>query len=451
MGIHRYYYPLGLAYLAAVIERDGHDVKVYDAEHDMALRPMTWLESTANYAAYVEALENNAHPVWSEYTAVLDDFRPQIVGISALSVKAEAALKMAKLCKQYDEKIVVVVGADHPSAWPEEFLAHEEVDFVVRGEGEATFSELLRYLESGEVAATSVNGLSYKGVARIQHNENRLPIQNLDEIPFPAVRNLMDIDHYRPVDLGVIITSRGCPYRCRFCGITTLWGTTIRFRSAGNVIAEIRHLHEKYGTRYFSFRDASFTLKRRRILNLCQKLVEEKLDIQWECLTRGNLLDDELVEAMKAAGCRLVRVGVESGSQAILDYLDKGTTLEEMRTAASLLRRHNVRWSAYFMLGVPIETRETLAESVEFMKELSPDFISLARFSPIPGTELYAELAAEGRLSNEFDWRWESNQSLESCFVRDMPVEEFRHRMAEIGAFVDTYNQSRGKPDWRSL
>lgn len=449
MKAQRYYYPLGLAYLAAVLEQAGHHVSIYDAECSPRVRSKSWIDASQQYDAYVSALEDDRHPVWDECREVIGQFQPQIVGISALSVKSPAALKVAHISKVLNPESVVVVGADHPTSCPEEFLHDASIDFVIRGEGELSLKELVDCLGRDRGRLSGVPGLSFRNGSHILHNPGALPIEHLDQIPFPSRSALLNHRGYRPVDFGLMVTSRGCPYRCTFCGVSTLWGRKVRFRSVDNVFAEMKQIHDTYGTSYFSFRDPCFTLNRDRVIGLCQRILNERLDVRWECLTRSNLLDEELVENMKTAGCDMVRLGIESGSQAILDYLHKGTTLESIRSGVALLRRHSMRWSAYFMFGVPAETRQTLAESIAFMKELAPDFITVARFTPIPGTELYRDCARRGLIREPLDWKWECNQNIKTCFVDDMTPQEFSEAMLEIAQFADEHNRAHGWVDQR--
>jgi len=441
MGFHRYYYPLGLASMAAVLMRDGHDVRVYDAELAGDAETLSWSAVASRHSDYLEGLRDEAHPVWGEVAAAIRDFEPEMVGITALSVKAASAGRAAAICKGVDRDMTVVVGGDHPTVFPDQFLRNANVDFAARGEGEATIVELAACLEQGRMEDLgSVAGLSYRDETGIRHNPNRELIADLDEIPFPAIEALADAASYRPVDFGAIMACRGCPYGCTFCGVANVWTRKVRYRSASNVVTEMELLKERYGTSYFSFRDASFTVDRGRVLDLCREMTDRGLGVRWECLTRADLLDDELAEAMVRSGCVTLRVGVESGSERILRHMNKDVALDAVRRAAKILGRLDLYWTAYILVGTPQETKESIQETIDFIREIDPPFVTLARFAPIPGTAMYDELAERGLIWPEIDWSMECNQRFGSHYVYAMGEAEFERAMGEMAAFVESHN-----------
>jgi radical SAM superfamily enzyme YgiQ (UPF0313 family) len=443
MNFQRYYYPMGLTSMAAVLIEKGHKAEVYDAECLEQGETLPWSAVACRHSDYLRGLADEGHPVWREVEATVRDRKPDLIGITALSVKAESARRVAAICKRVEPDMPVVVGGDHPTVFPEQFLRDPSIDFAVRGEGEATIAELVAHLERDRNAAPSaIAGVSSRTEGGIRHSADREPIADLDRLPFPAIEALTDMTSYRPVDFGAIMSSRGCPYGCAFCGVATVWGRKVRYRSAANVIAEIERLKERYGTTYFSFRDASFTLNRQRVLDLCSGLVSRDAQIQWECLTRADLLDDELAEKMADAGCVTVRLGVESGSPQILKHMNKDVSLDAVRRAAQVLDRLGMYWAAYILIGTPHETPETVRQTIDFVKEINPPFVTLARFAPIPGSRMYHELAERGMIGPEIDWSMECNQRLCSHYVYAMEEAEFERTMAEVAAFVEAHNRA---------
>lgn len=443
MGFHRYYYPMGLTSMAAVLMQAGHEVQVYDAEHCEQGQTLSWSAVAGRHSDYLRGLADECHPIWQEVEAVVRESKPELVGITALSVKAASARRVAAICKRVDPGIAIVVGGDHPTVLPEQFLRDPNIDFAVRGEGEATITELIAHLEhSRHAASIAIAGVSSRTQDGIRHGPDREPIADLDRLPFPAIEALMNVESYRPVDFGAIMTSRGCPFACTFCGVSTVWGHQVRNRSAANVIAEIDHLRERYGTTYFSFRDASFTLGRQRIVDLCAGLLARDMQIQWECLTRPDLLDEELAGQMAAAGCVTVRLGVESGSPRILRDMNKHMSLDAIRQVARMLHRLDIYWSAYILIGTPHETPESIRQTIAFVKEIDPPFVTLARFAPIPGSGMYDELASHGMIGTEIDWSMECNQRLRSHYVYAMDEGEFERMMTEAAVFVEAHNHA---------
>jgi len=444
MAFHRYYYPIGLASMAAVLKQQGHEVAVYDAELLDDGETLSWSAVAGRHSDYLAALQEPGHPVWQEVEKTIRDFGPDVVGITALSVKAASAICVAKISKSLAPAVPVVVGADHPTALPEQFLNHQCVDFAVRGEGEAAFAELVDYLATGKkLDSGMIPGVSGKVDGAIHHGPDREPIADLDSLPLPDLDALIQRDRYRAVDFGSIMTSRGCPYACTFCGVVTVWGRKVRNRSPKAVVDEIEGLKQQYGTSYFSFRDASFTLDRERVAEICRLLIDRKLDIRWECLTRIDLLDEEMLELMRASGCVTVRLGIESGCPQVLKHMGKTPSLDMVRDAAKRMNRLGFYWTAYILLGTPHETPESIQATMDFIAEIDPPYVTMARFAPIPGTAMYQELEQHGMISPNIDWSMECNQRLSSHYVYAMSEAEFEVKLAEFAAFVEDRNKAK--------
>jgi len=441
MGFYRHYYPLGLAYIAGALAIHNHVVEIYDAEHDPKARSRSYLETSRDYGKYLEAIEYREHPVWSEIQREISRFQPDLVGISVLTVKVPSALRIASLCHIAYRKIPVVVGGEHPTARPEDLLKDDNVDFAVRGEGERTMCEVVDTLDSGG-RLEGIDGLFFKRRRRICHNKNRALIENLDGLPIPARNALANKETYRPVDFGLIMGSRGCPYRCAFCPNQNLWGRRVRFRSISGIVDEIKSVKETYSTEYFSFRDYSFSVDPKWTMELCKRIREEKLDIQWECTTRPDLVNEEIISMMKDAGCTTIRIGIESGSDRVLNEIRKDLSLKETKAAARILNRHNLYWTAYFMFGLPSETKEDVEKTLALIDEIDPPFVTMARYTPIPGSEMYEALVGEGRIrESEADWGQWSNQWLQKSFTKAMSQEQFREIMADVARRIDEHNR----------
>jgi len=442
MSFHRYYYPMGLASMAAVLQR-AHEVVIYDAERMDQGQTMSWSTVAGRHGDYVDALRAQSHPIWDEIESVIRRVDPEVVGITALSVKAASAVRVAGIAKSVNGDIKVVVGGDHPTALPEQFLSHSSIDYAVRGEGEATFAELVECLGNGGPNGEAIAGVSSKVGGGFEHGPDREPLNDLDALPLPDLDVLMEVESYRPVDCGAIVTSRGCPYGCTFCGVATVWGRRVRYRSPERVVDEIEILKQQRGTTYFSFRDASFTLNRQRVMDFCRLLIDRDLDICWECLTRPDLLDAEQLSLMIEAGCRTVRIGIESGCSRILSKMGKTVPLDAVRKAGKLLNSMGLYWSAYILVGTPHETAESIRKTMDFIDEVDPPFVTLARFAPIPGTPMYKELEQRGMINAEIDWSMECNQRLSSHYVYDMSENEFERELGVIADFIEKRNAAR--------
>lgn len=397
-GFVNFYFPVGLAYLAAVLRNAGHEVSVFDVD---AVKKGTDIDFSDEYRRlelYRQGLNDDTHIAWQEVRQVLEDFKPDLVGITAMTTKFGSVLKIAEVVKKYNSKCRVIVGGPHPTFLPKQTLKSRNIDIAVRGEGERTFLNLISAIENGD-DLQDVKGISFKQNGEIHHSPSQEFVKDLDQIPFPARDLLMNNKNYTSEDMGAIMTSRGCPFNCSYC--CHMWRKKVRNRSVDNVVQEIRMVKQKYGTRQFEFKDDTFTLNRKRIIQFCGRLVSEKLRINWGCTTRVDLLDEELIKKMKKAGCNVVKLGIETGSERILKETKKGVTFQQMREAAELLNKYNIFWSGYFMVGLPTETEEDIRKTCEFMKELNPYYAGLGVYNPFPQTELFEQGVKMGLLHSE--------------------------------------------------
>jgi anaerobic magnesium-protoporphyrin IX monomethyl ester cyclase len=387
--------PLGLAYLAAVSEQRGDQVRVHDGDVEE--------ESLA---------------------AVVREFEPEVVGITANTTQITAAWRDAELVKSLSNA-PVVLGGPHPTSLPEESAAKRFVDVVVRSEGEATWLELLENWEIGRLGTPdsqstnlpiyqSIAGITYRdGNGEIVSTPNRvsIPVEELDRMPFPAW-HLFKLDRYTNLQPTVdqvdglslpILTSRGCPYRCSYCSQIgpRLW----RARSVESVIAEWRWLVKEQGAVEIGVLDDSFNINRQRVLDISKRLIDEGLShVPWIMINgiRANLADEELLGAMKRAGCLRSAFGVESGNQAILDsVVDKHLTLDQVRSAFKAARAVGLETIGFFIIGMPGETEATLDDTIRFACELDPVVANFSIATPFPGTEMYETVQAQGRILAE--------------------------------------------------
>ena len=375
--------PLGLEMVAAVLEKKGYLVKILDLP---ALR-----------------LSENSLPT------VISQEKPDIVGITAMTPTINSAVNVAKKVKESNSNVTVVLGGAHATIRPEETLQNApEIDIVVRGEGEQTTLELVKVLENDASSINQVLGITYREWTGIRSNPSRQPLSDLDALPFPAF-HLLPVGKYRlhppfgrrsPV--MPIITSRGCPYRCIFCS-KSVFGKKYRSNSPAYIVDEIRLLNEKFGVKEIKFYDDVFTLDRKRVIDICRQLKEQGIDIPWTCETRVNLVDRELLRVMKDAGCYMIAYGVESGNQVILNNLKKDITLEQAIKAFELTDEAGIETVAYFMIGSPDETPQTIEETMDFAKKLDPDFVQFSMTTPYPGTELFRLAFEEGYVSEKWD------------------------------------------------
>ncbi len=389
MGFYNRYFPVGLVSIGTVLRNAGHEVFVYDADFNERPSLLDYTRLPEHYGRYLDALRNPDHPILAEVRATIRRIEPELVGISNWTTFAASAFRMAEISKSLLPSCPVVMGGPHATAQSEEILRiSPAVDYVVLGEGEQTALELVAALAGGRLDPASIRGLAWRDHGIVRHAPPRERRRDLDEFPFPDRELLMNRARYTPEDMGLIMTSRGCPYACTYCA-TDVRRTS--YRSVGHVLAEIEAVRSRYGTVQFSFKDDSFTVDRARIEELCGRMRAELPPLGWECTTRLNLVTEDLLRKMKQAGCNNIKVGIESGSEEVLRRMNKGITLDQIRQAARLLRKSGIYWTGYFLIGTPGETAQDIYKTRDFLYEVRPDFASIGVYEPFPGTAMFEE------------------------------------------------------------
>ncbi len=328
---------------------------------------------------------------------------PDIVGITTTTFTLIDVLNIAKVVKEVNKNIHVVLGGPHLSIYSEETLAQKDVDVVVIGEGEITFCELVKHLADGKPLG-EIEGLGFKNDGRIIINQPREYIQNLDEIPFPA-RELLSLDRYYSIHgqkekMTTIFTSRGCPYNCLFC--YHAFGKKFRFRSPGNVVDELQEIMN-LGIKEIFFFDDLFTAKKDFAMGICDEIIKRKLHLVWEIRARINTVDREMLRSLKQAGCSRISYGVEAGTDRILEVLRKGITRQQIIEVFKLTKTVGLITYADFMIGSPGETRQEILETIRFAQKLNPDFVQFSITTPYPQTDLY-RLGLEKKFFKEDFW-----------------------------------------------
>jgi anaerobic magnesium-protoporphyrin IX monomethyl ester cyclase len=371
--------PLGFGYLASVLRRGGfNDIQILDA-CSLGLT----VDDAVQFAR---------------------EYEPDVVGVTSMTVTAKNGLRIAAGIKADRKDTKVVIGGVHVSVLPEEGAADPNVDLVVRNEGEYAFLEAIQRWSVGETAE-DVAGTTVRIDGEIIHNPPRPRITDLDALPFPA-RDLLPMDIYRaglafPPNIRLrtlIYSARGCPYDCKFCASSNVWGShRWATRSASNVLDEIESVVDEFGIYGFEFVDELTTLQRDRLAEFCAGIHDRGLHkVRWVCSSTVKQVDYEMARMMKEAGCSMLYVGVESGSPEIRKRLNKRISNEEIIHAFRAARRAGLRTGACFMLGAPGETAETVQESIELARLIRPHKIALNIVTPYPGTAIYDEHVDKG-------------------------------------------------------
>ena len=358
--------PLGLASIAAYLKDKHKDVEI----------------------AVIDAWAENLG--FEELKKGVFQAQADIVGIYMLSPRYDDAKATIEACRKALPNSLIIAGGPHPSALPIESLKNiPQLDICVIGEGEITMSELVK-----GYPLSAIDGIAYRENQEIKITKPRESIKDLDALPLPA-RELFPLKKYRTHPpygrknpYFNVITSRGCPYQCAFCS-KDVFKLTYRARSPQKVCDEIEELIKKYGAKEIQFYDDDFTLNMQRAGEICDEIIKRGIKIIWSCITRVDLVNEDLLRKMRQAGCWLILYGVESGDQKILDAVKKGYTIEQVISAFEMTRKVGIKTSAHFMVGFPDETQKTIQDTVNLIKKIKPDFIGGGVLIVYPGSSLF--------------------------------------------------------------
>ena len=338
------------------------------------------------------------------FEADLKDIQPNylVANISTPTFKSDM------MAVQHAKEIVpsictIVKGAPFLTYNTNTIYENPFIDYVIMGEAELTLKDILDGVPDNEIL-----GICYRENFQPVKNDKRPFIDNLDILPFPA-RHLVDNSIYKRPDNGkvqaVVKVARGCPFHCFFCLATPVSGAKVRTRSPENIVAELKECVEKYNIKNFLFWSDIFNFNREWTLELCQKIIESGLKITWSSNTRADTMDDEMARMMYKSGCRLVSIGVESGSQKMLDNIGKKITLDDIRNTVKILKKNKIKIYNYFVIGLPWETEETVEETIKFAIELDSNFISFYTATPLPGTKYFAYAMLNKLVEGNLDFR----------------------------------------------
>jgi len=365
--------PLGIAYIASVLEENGFEVDCVDA-----------------------AFEKLG---WKNIRQMISHKNPDIVGIPVTTIMFKQAIQTAKIIKEFDSNIKILMGGPHATTDPNSLLKYKFVDFAIRGEGEYTTLELVKNFNK----IAKIRGLSYKKNRRIVHNPERNFITDLDELPYPA-RHFFDIKKYRgQFNDGIfyvgykpqthIMASRGCPFRCTFC--SKIFGRTLRLRNPIKVVDEMEMLKNDYGIKEVMFFDDNIFVNMKWIQNFCKELINRNLNISWKAQSRVEITEANLKLAKKS-GCNYLFFGIESGSNRVLKLMKKDMNLRQAEKIFTMCHKFGINTHAFLIIGYPGERLNDIKKTEKFIRKVKPDSVSFFHATPFPGSELYDIIKKNG-------------------------------------------------------
>lgn len=346
--------PLGIFYVGALLKDGGYDVEV-----------LNWRNLRVKDDIIQETLKAK---------------QPEVIGFSVLQANRWGAIDIARIAKKLDPKVTVAFGGIGATFLWKHFLTHfPVVDFCVLGEGEYPFLKLVQAVEKGHTKnLKNIKGIAFRKKGKPFKTGRAQPIKDLNELPIPS--KYFNYQH--------VAFTRGCPGNCTFCGSPKFWGRRVRFHSAEYFVNQLELLYNR-GIRFFYFSDDTFMIKKERVIDICQKILEKGLLISWYAISRVDLVNDEVLYWMRKAGCTQISYGVESGSEKIRNFLNKNIQTEQIKTAFQLTTRHGMLARAYFIYGCPEETWDTIQETLDLIQEIKPLSVIFYILDIFPGTALY--------------------------------------------------------------
>ena len=370
--------PLGIGYIASVLEQEGFQVKITDCP-----------SLNLNHA---------------DLRKIFEAEKPDIIGFTITTISVSSAIIASQNAKAVSPHSLIVIGGPHPTSLPEETMHNGPFDVVVLGEGEYSFLEIAQRVRSASKDFSGISGLMYRKNGELISTGSRAYIDNLDSLPFPAFHLFSPLSMYHPMPGNVrgipyvqMMTSRGCPYQCTFCD-RKVFGQLFRARSPKNVVDEIEMLMKRFGIKEVKFNDDTFNVDPKRVIDICEEILKRNMKILWTCRVHVKNLSSDFLKIMKRAGCWQIGFGIENADTAILERIKKYITPEECKDAVLRAKACGMNVKVSFMFGLPGETGKTIQKTIDFAKTLPADIVNFHIFIPFPGTELFNKINSEGLL-----------------------------------------------------
>lgn len=381
--------PLGLMYLDSAINKAGFKSKCLD---------LNFKEDNNKLIDMIE--------------------KTKVFAITCYTDNRENVIQLAEDIKKIRPSSTIILGGHHPTFLAEEMLTNYDIDIIIRGEGEDTFIEYLKYIQvHGKLSVNKIKGLSYKINNEIIHNPDRELIFDISKLPWPKrlpnfenrykfYRQYFDLYEFNKIPsefkAAGVITSRGCSYNCIYCSIQKFWKNKVRYREINDVINEIEYLKKEFGINFIFIWDDVFTLNKERVIEFCDLMKKRKLNIMWACITRVDLVNEELIKQMKESGCVLISYGVESANTNVLSKISKKISKEKVINTIDLTKNYGIDTRISLLVGSPGESQESINETVELVRILKPTAWSVNILRIYPNTDLCNELIHKGKFNNDY-------------------------------------------------
>ena len=412
-----YSYPMGIASIMGLLEENAYTPRFLDCYY--------FLDETDGWRKIADSISRE---------------KPDVIGIPVFTENRIPAMKLASVAKELFSAAKIIVGGPHPSVMYSQIVQNYNVDAVVIGEGEATFVEIVRAVEHDK-SFENIAGIAYKDRdGKLRVTEPRALIQPLDSLPMPAYHHFK-LPEGSSSSAGIqVVFSRGCPFKCQFCSESAFWRNTFRARSVQKCVDELRYLTTQYGAQKFIVYDALISINKKRSIEFCKAIIEKEINIKWGARLRVDNVDSEILQWLKKAGCIGISYGVESGSQKILDNINKKISVDQIIRGFDLTHESGLIAEASVMVGNPGENWNTILETDRLLKRIKPDRTYIIPTKIYPGTPLY-DVARDKGLINDAYW------------LSDKPVPHFTEKFSseKIRFFISLLNKNQIESNKPSL
>lgn len=419
---NRWWYAFSCAQLAGCLKERGIEAFVYDGDKYFKKDPLTKQrqEMVRRQSWYNDGVKNPDHPVWKHFRKTLEEVKPDVVGVTMWSSFLESGTRILEICREYDPSIKTCVGGYHVAAMPGYFRDNPLVDAVFAGPADNSLPDWV----AGGCKETFIST-----------DPREIDVT---KIPAPSREALLYPEFFTPTDMGMLMTSRGCPSDCSFCSNKLLTGLKYQFRTVEQVRAELDHIISRYKVPYLNVSDANFLANRKNALQMAELF--KASGIPWGTEGLINSVTEELVLKLKDCGCTNLSFGIESGSQARLDKLKKRIRLEQIEEAAGILNKCGMTWKTFFIVGFPDDTPEEMEATRRFALKIKPSYISLNSFTPLPGTDIYNEWFSS--CGGDFKYGGYNQLNPKADFIKSMDTRTYQEKFDSILSDFERHNEA---------
>ena len=420
----RWWYSYACVQLAACLREKNIETYVYDSDRYFKKDPQTKQreEMIRRQDWYFDGLKNNRHYIWEHFRQTLSEISPDVVGVASWTSKLQSTFKILEITKSFNPEIKTCVGGYHATAMPDIFRNHKHIDAVFVGPAEHSLPEWI------------LNGCKESLIIAKPKSID------IKKNPFPDRGALLFPEHYSSTDMGMLMTSRGCPYDCTFCSNKLMTGRIYQNNSVERVCKELRHIIEKYNVDYLNVADANFLVNIKKSLEMAELF--KKFGIPWGTEGRIDIINDELLEKLIDCGCTNLSFGIETGTNRGMKLLQKGITIEQVEHASKILSKYNIKWKCFFIVGFPHETLEDMEKTRSFALSLGASYLSLNSFVPLPGTKIYSTWLSTFENIPYEELSKYNQLNPKATFIKGVSPKAYREKFLSILSDFEAYNNT---------